>query len=475
MAEPIDSAIILEDVSAGIAQTQYFDDFVEQVPDQLQEDTNRLFKPALQEITGTGKVMQMKLARSDSARAGNDPLGPFAAPDVFEPATLTVRFNKSDLTANDFTTISCSCQTDDIDIREKGKGSIVDFVEEMVGEIDGNYDEKLAILRHLPKTAVMALVNGTPKQNDKHYFLDATATASNTAGLRVPVDTGSIGAFARGKRVAFLNPTTFAARVSNVRVTDVNYADLSIGVEFVTGSSIVARNSVNGTGTLGTVVDNDLIVASNANGTNEYGSGLYSMGAYFGRPTAGESFLGGVDRTTSSKRYLLPVATREGVTATRIQKSHFNDLAIAMGWRENKKVAGVFMSDPQIHQTMRDDIGEDAFIPIPPDDARMARFANFGNIGLNYQHPTFGLVKIMACKLCPPNTVRFIVPEHWRQLFYGFRGLQAMPGEIGNWKRLPEAAPNSGFGKIYKMDFYALTTDFCSMPWTNGEILNVTN
>lgn len=473
MPEPIDSAVILEDLSAGIAQTQYDSKFTDQVPDQLQDDTNRLFKPYPEEIVGTGKTFQMKLARADSARSSNDPLGPFAAPDVFEPDTITVRFNKSNLAANDFTTISCSCQTDDIDIREKGKGSIVDFVEEMVDEIDGNYDEKLAILRHLPKTAVMATVNGTPVTNAAQNYVSTAAAASNTVGLRVPVTTGSIGAFARGKRVAFLT-TAGVARVSNVRVTDVNYADLSIGVEFVTGSSIPARNSLNGTGSLASVVSGDLIVASNSNGSNEFNTGIYSMGAYFGRPTSGESFIGGVDRTTASKRYMLPVATREGLSNTRIQRSHFNDLAIAMGFRENKKIAGVFMLDPTLHQTLRDDIGEDAFIPIPPDDARTARFANFGNIGLNYQHPTFGLVKFMACKLCPPNTVRFIVPEVWRQLFYAFKGLQTMPGEIGNWKRLPEAAPNSGFGKIYKMDFYALTTDWCMKPWENGEILNVT-
>ena len=170
----------------------------------------------------------------------------------------------------------------------------------MYNQVMPNYDEHLAGLTHLPRTALVALVNGTPRQNDNITFLSATATPTNTTGLRVPIDAGSIAAFRRGTRIDFVNPTGGAARVSNVRVTDVNPGDPSgpsIGVEFIS-TGIAARRSTNGTGSLATVADNDQIYFS-----GEKDKGIYSLGAYFSRPAAtGDSFLGGVNRMTAANR-----------------------------------------------------------------------------------------------------------------------------------------------------------------------------
>lgn len=464
MAEPFDAATYLEDVSA-IAQSQYFPEFTEETPKYFGKTTNRLFDLDMSEVTGQGRTLQYEYARADTVRSQLDPLGAFAPPDSFQANSITVRFNKQTTSTNDFNEISASGQVDDIDIQEAGKGSIVDFVDRIVRQIQPNYEEHLAILRHLPRTAILGALDGSVvARNNSWYFAGATATASNTNGLRAILTGGSIAALRPGTRIDFLNPTTFAVNAGNVMVTDVNPADKSVGVSFNGGTGISARYS---TGNLANVGTTDKIVFS-----NEYGKGLYSMGAWFGRPTAGETFVGGVDRSTAAYRWMLPTSTREGATATRITKSMFNDLAIAQGFRSEDAQQGmVWMTDPTIHQALRDELGEDAFIQIPVDDSRAKRFANFGLSGLNYQHSQYGVVKIEADPLCPPNVVRVIALGTWKGLYYGWKGLRP----VEKWYRLNDATPNVGRGKIWKQDWYALQTDVCIQPWLNGQILNVTN
>lgn len=467
MAEPFDSATYLEDVSA-VAQTQYFPDFTEETPKLFGQTTNKLFDLSEQEITGTGRTLQFELNRGDTVRFNSDPLGAFANPDAFQASTLTVRFNKQTTTSNDFSEISASAQVDDIDVQEAGKGSIVDFVDRIYRAIMPEYEERLAIHRWLPRTAILGALDGsTVARNNSWYFGGATATASNTNGLRGILSAGSIAALRQGSRIDFLNPTTFAVNAGNVYVSDVNPADKSFGVNFVS-TGIATRAS---TGNLANVGVSDKIVFS-----GEYNKGMYSMGAWFGRPTAGESFMGGVDRSTSGYRWMLPTSTRENSSSARISKSMFNDLAIAMGFRSEDAQRGlVWIADPTIHQALRDEIGEDGFIPLPADSVMGKRYAQFGFTGLNYQHGQFGVVKIESDPLAIPNTVRAISMGSWKGLYYGWKGLRPVKEAGAHWYRVSAAAPNTGRSKIWKADWYALNADVCFQPWLSGQILNVTN
>lgn len=461
-AEPFDSAWGLEDASA-IIQQQYFPEFTEETPGRFGSTTNKYFKPSMEPISGDGKTMQVELTQGDTVRFGTDPLGAFASPDMFQAGTLKVRFNKQ-TTANDFSHVSASCQTNDIDMELNGKGSIVDFVERMFKQIMPEYDEKLAVHRHLAKTCLVGNVSGTVKQNTTFNYSQSTSgSVSNTTGARFVVSNGSISYFRPGTRIDVYNGSTLVA--GNVAVTDSNPADLSIGVQFVSGSNPV-RNS---TGLLSGIADGYSIYY-----TGERNAGMYSLGSYFSIPaTSGDSFIGGVDRAAQANRWLIPVTTRAGSSSATLTKSMIDDLAVAMGFRDENEQGGVMTCDPLLHQKLRNEYTEAAFLNIPDGDNRLKRFANFGAIGLNYQHPVFGLIKIQADVLHTPNTVRFIVPETWRALYYGFRGLKMMPGTKGGWYRLNEVTPNTGLSKIWKCDWYALQTDWCSQPWKNGQILNV--
>lgn len=470
MAEPFDTATYLEDVIA-IAQQKYFPEFTEEAPPRFGKITSQLFKPASDEITGDGKTMQVELAPADTVRSSIDPLGVMASPDSFEAGSLKVRFNKTNTSAHDFTRFTASAQVDDIDVKLAGKGSIVDFVDRIYNQVMPNYDEHRSILYNLARTALVGTLNGsTIARNDNITFASATATASNTNGLRgIMSGGGQIAMIRRGTRIDFVNPTTGAVNAGNVRVTDTNPGDPSgpsFGVEFVS-TGITARMS---TGNLASVGVSDQIYFS-----GEKDSGVYGLGAYFARPAAtGDSFLGGVDRMSSTYRWLIPTATREGSTSAVVTASHFDDQAIAMSFRIEPGQDGmIFHTSPQIAQKLRNEIFQAVVIQTPPEEAKK-RFANFGSIGLTYQHPHFGIVKIMSDPLCPQNTLRVIDPETWKSLYYGYKGLQPVRENGGHWYRLNETVPNTGKSLIWKADWYALECGWCTKPWRNGIILNIT-
>lgn len=473
MAEPYDSAWLLEDVSA-IIQQQYFPEFTEEAPGRFGAVVNKYFKPSMDAITGDGKTMQVEIAPGDTVRFGTDPLGPFASPDVFQAGSIKVRFNKNTPANSDFSHISASCQTNDIDLEVAGRGSIIDFVERMFKQIMPEYDEKLAIHRHLSRTASVGTLTDTPKQNNTFNYDQAAATPTSATGARVKVAGGSISYFRPGTRIDVYN-TSGAPVLTNLRVTDSNPADSSIGLEYVAGGS--GSNPVRNSGPSPA----SFVGANLASGyvlyySGEKDAGMYSLGAYFSAPTTTDSFIGGVNRasiTNGNYRWMVPVTTRAGATSATLTKSMVDDLAISMGYRDESEQGVVITTSPDLHQKLRNEYTEAAFLNIPDGDNRLKRFANFGTMGLNYQHPVFGLVKVISDVLHVPNTVRVIVPETWRSLYYGFRGLKMMPGTKGGWYRVTETTPNTGLSKIWKCDWYALQTDWCSQPWKNGQILNV--
>lgn len=461
MAEPNDAAVMLQDASE-IVQEQYFDKYEEQYQDRFGSTTNKCFMPDPDVVTGDGKSMQYEVGPADTVRFQQNPLGDIASPQRIDPGRIKVRWNQQNYASgHDFTQVSARCQFDIYTIENGGAGTIVDLADRIYNSVQGDYDEKLAIMRHAGRTGQLALVNGTPKQNDRETYSAATATASNTAGMRIIVDNGSIAVFRPNARYDFINPSTGAVNAGNVRCTDIpNFDELSVGFEFMS-TGITGEIS---TGNLANVSDNDIIVFS---GT--YNAGIYSFGAYFSAPSAGESFICGVDRTDAGYRWMIPQRISGG--SGKITKALFDRMAIAMGFfGENPDMPVVWLSDPTQVQALRNEITEAAFIQFPVGDDRAKRFANFGSIGLNYQHPTYGTVKIMADPLANPTEFKVITNSTWKTLSYGWKGLKNLPGDRGHWYRLSQNTPNTGRGLIMAADWVGNICDWCTKPWKNGVI-----
>ena len=457
MAEPLDSAIFLED-ALDIVQEQYFGKYEEQYHSRFGKTTNKWFMPDSEPVHGDGKTMQYELGPADSVRFQTDPLGNISAPQNLDPGKLKVRWNRSNTAAHDFTQVSARCQFDMYTIEDAAKGTIVDLADRIYGSVQTDFDEKLAIMRHAGRSAQLALVNGTPKQADRETYAASTATASNTAGMSVIIDNGSIAVIRPNARYDFINATTGAVNAGNVRCTDIpNFVETSARFEFVSTGPAGGHS----TGNLANVADNNIIVFS---GT--YNQGMYSFGAYFSTPSEGESFIAGADRTDTGYGWMLP--QRINASSAKISKSFFNQAAIAMGYFGDADTAEVgCVCHPTQHQALRDEIGEAAFITYPTGDDRSKRFGNFGSVGLNYQHGTFGNMKVLADALVNPAYLQFISNGSWKTLSYGWKGLKPLREGGSHWYRMNQGTPNTGRGLIMACDWVGNVCDWGTTPWRN--------
>lgn len=465
MAEPNDSTVVLQDVDEIIREL-YMKQYFEHGSGRFGRTTNRLFKMNTEIASGDGITMQAQRGFADSVRAGVDPIGSIASPTASEALKLKIRFNQQNPAASDFTFISASAQRTHWDIESAGDGAAVDIAMDVYNNLTANYDEHVALLRNLGRNAVVAFVNGTPKLQNALTYSEATGTATNAGGLLVTVDNAVIAGLREGQWVDFINPATGAVRAGNIYVDYFNRGDNSIQCSYRT--QFGGRAS---TGDLATVADNDYIVLS-----GEYNAGMWSIGAWSSSAAAGESFLGGVDRTVAQYKSLNFLSTRRGATSTKITKSLFDDMAIA--WSnivENQDKIFAVQTDVSLSTALRNEIGEAAFVQQVSNSEQEKRNAVFGSHGLYYQHQSIGTIAVIGDPLCPGNQVRFIDPSTWLQMFYKVRGMRPLPGDVsGSWSRMQASAPNTGKGLIYRSEWAALQQDFCTNPGRNAVILNVT-
>lgn len=462
MAEPNDAAVMLED-ALELVQEEYFDKYEEQYHSRFGSTTNKCFMPDPLPVQGDGRTMQYEVGPSDTVRFQLNPLGNIANAQRIDPGKIKVRWNRASTAAHDFTQVSARCQFDIYTLEEGKGGTIVDLSDRIYNSIQRDFDEKLAIMRHSDRTGQIALVNGAPKQNDRESYADAAATPTNATGMRLKVDTGSIAVIRPNARYDFIRPSSGAVIAGNVRCTDIpNFADRSAGFELLT-TGITGEI---GTGNLANVADNDIIVFSGC-----YNAGLYSFGAYFSAPTANESFICGADRTDAGYRWMIPQRFMNSGTARPLTKGLFNDAAIACGFfGEDTQSGTVWMADPTQHQKVRDELGEESFIQTSTNASFGARYMNFGSVGLNYQHGTFGTVKIVSDPLCRQDRILILQNETWKTLSYGWKGLKPLKEGGGHWYRMNQNTPNSGKGLIMCADWVGNVCDWGTKPWKNAVI-----
>ena len=468
MAEPRDLSAMLEDASS-IFRTVYFPGFSEMSYKRFGKIWSKLISPEERVAHGQGITMQYEIGPADTIRTGTDALGPIPYPDTISASSIQVRWSPKTPSGNDFTRFAGSVAFDLYTLEEDDTATAENLAKRIQSQVLPDYEEKDAILQNTPRSGQIALVNGTPTlATNQYYYVSSAGAATNTAGMRLQIDTGPIVAFRQHRKYDFYN-SSGVLQAGNIECTDVNVADKSVGFRFNASGGGVMTGNIS-TGNLASVADNHIITFA---GT--LNAGVYGVEAWMTEPTAGESFVGGVDRTTPSYRCFLPIATRRGATATKFTRSHFDDFSEAMGYTgEAEKNGLAFICDLAMHNAIRQEVGEDAFIPIPVDDSRLKRYANFGSIGLNYQHGTFGLVKIIGDTLSPTNKIRALDPTSWVNVWALHKELRPIMEGGTHFYRMNEEVPNTGKGLFYKADWYCNKVTFCKNGNANGQILNIT-
>lgn len=453
---------------ADVLQEQYWAEYLEQtVANEIGQDENRLFRTMESgefEVSGDGVTFQTEIYAVDAARGDTNMLSAFPTPRSFVSDKIKFRFHPSDSSSNDFFRISLSAKTHEFEKVNDGEGAAVSVAKRAFMQMMPDYERKLAMFRALPRSGRICLVNGTPKKNDDTTYADASSTATNAAGVRFKVDNGAIAMLQPGTRIDVYRAGVPIAQ--KLRVSDYNPEedDGSVGLDFISTGDDTSDGDV------ANILDNDELYLSNG-----YGLGMYGHEAWFENPTASETWIGGVDRTDTDKRWLEPVKVRKGSsTVEQLSASHFYNLHTTMKMRGASNGRKVIVASPRLIDRMATGILENNNITMTPPSADQARDALFGYNSVFWMSPSFGKVELMPSLFIRPDVVRLFTPSTWRRGYYGVKGLKRMPGDGGShWYRENGDDPSGGKSLFYRTDAYAVTGDVCLKPYENGEIQNV--
>ncbi len=474
MAEPIDSAIVLGAVQEAAIRV-YGTEFLRQTwVGKMAEKTNRFFMPSKDALVGDGKYFKIKRGPTDNVRFGRELNASFAPPKAFDPAEIKVRVNMRDASASDVVRIGVSIRCSLYDLRGiSSEGMIVNLVDEMMMDSQDGFGFKLAASRHLPRSGLIGSIGSTPKNTDTVKYANASTYTSGSSSCKIQVSGGSIGVFKQNFRYDIYNGSTLVA--SNMRCTDVDTSEVSGTIQGTVDLAVTSDSVTSGGGAVTNC--NGIASGHSLYFTGNKDNNIYSLGAWFSNPSAGDSFIGGVDRTSSSNRYLIPSNIRgEASSSRRIQAADFDAMGDAIGY-----VAGdtplATLTDPRMVTSLRQDLGNDVMFTTPPNTPIGERQYAFGGMGVQFQHPTLGAVMLVGDPLAAPGTVRAIVPDDWTCEHYGPSDLEWVPGDGGNgyFYRMNDSTPGSGKTLIYQADGFAVLSDFCKFPKRQAQISNVSS
>ena len=465
MAVPFDNATtLLTDLSDGIRQV-YHEDFREMIP-RFGRATNRFFKPSKRRIDGDGINIQVMDRNLYGARTNTDINADFGTPRTFGADTYKVTLSET-ASANHMRRVELSLQVTWLDIKRKmnSKASAVNYVAELTKQSMSNIAEHIAVRRHLPSTALLGTVNGTPRGTDNRLTASASAIAA-TGGASFPVDGGSFAAFQPNM---VLDRYTGSTNDGQVIVLYTNARDNSVHVYGVNSSFPGGSSTIS----VSDIADNDDLYLSGEKDKN-----ILSFGHWFSDPSSGDSFFG-KDRTDPTNRYLLPHASGP-TSSTLFTRTHLDDLSNQMGYIDEDADSDgyIALTTPELVTRYIAEIGQDTMIQYPADDRRGKVLAGYGFDGNLYRHHTFGRYMLQGDALATPNQIRYLRVADWETLYAptegGENGWEWLPGQQGMWYRMPSSTPGNGDTTTFRADGLMLMCDICLAPRKQAKLINVT-
>lgn len=400
-----------------------------------------------------GRTFRMRTGFGDTARAGLDLLADINAPRRSRSDKIRVRCNAVDSANNDVHRIETAGRLNFFDMKRAGESpdEAAEIAQQHIEDAVSGYDTTIEVLMNVAKDAVIGLVNGTKKNNDAPDYGTATTYTSGSTSARFKVDNGSIGLYRENMHITVRNPSGDALRADELRITDVNYEDFSIGVT-TTDRTAASVDNLNG------IADNDEIYRSGEEDSGFKGG----FGEIFKTSYASDSWFGGVDRNSADKRHFIPIRTRISASTSHMSESIMNTLARAVGYKAGgdgvEQRYSIVMGQVAVDDWRRDEAaGTTKNRPAVGGDRIQS-----GELGLVYAHPILGKVNIVATQTAPDDRAVLFYPPDYQMLFGGLRGTHVLTGSTtaGMWERTPGNNTHGGGSMYYRYEGVKFCTPF---------------
>lgn len=461
MPLPLDAATTLQSV-IDIHEEQYYGDFL-QVPHLRGSATTRLLSFEGQPIVGDGMNFKTKRYGGDPARIGRDALANFPEPQAFMPEEIKCRWNERSAASHDFFRLSASVQVSDYQIANvNNDGQVVDLADELLKDLRENVQFKLTASHRLPRTGLIGQVNTatySKVQGDKADYGSCTAYTADHTTMCIPIDNCAPAMFKEGVEYDFYS-SAGVLQFYRARCVRVNFGDAAEGNGVVAMFERGGSTQDPATADFDDVADNGYIYFSGCK------DGLgYTVESWMQRDSSGSTFMGGVDRNTSTFGYLNPTQIRlntSGVTvaAEQISKTHLLKSA--------QVIARMFDTEQRVKVMMHDDLidslrsrTEEAFwLSVTTAKSNEKRQINLGSMSLAFQHPSLGQVMVEGDQFMTPDHFDMVQDGDWRAATYQTKGWRFLPGAIaGKWYRPNSSSADGSQGMFFRCDGYQnLTT-----------------
>lgn len=424
--------------------------FDNDVPDMLYNHGNpifRLLRPgdtigsSTEDADEGGRTYQMLTGFSDSVRSTMKGDTDFPTPRRSRADKIRVRFNPFDDSINDINRFNLVGGLHVTGLQKAANSP--DFadntVQRLVSENIQNLDEAGEMLMHSSSSGQIGVVNGDRKANNNTIFAAASAYTNGMTSARILVDEFSIGVYKPNRHLDFYNGDTMVA--DEVRITDVNYEDFSVGLA-LTDRSTVAN--------LDGVLNGRTIFRS-----SERQQGFKcGFGELFKESYANDNWIGGTDRNAEDKRHFQPIRTRVGAASTsRMSSRILNTLVRAVSHYK-----GMDQVNDSYRLTMgmeaadnwSEDVDNAATATKPASGGRLRT----GVEGLEYIHPAIGTIGVVSTRTARNDRAILWLPSNFQIVYGDFKGVQVMTSGQGTgmFERVPGTGVNGGGSTYYRYE-----------------------
>lgn len=464
MAYSADTITLLSEIENALRE--YYKDGLTGEEHRFGSVFRGLFRPA--SVTFSGKECYWQVKSKLSRPTRSDRVGNVAGatPRAFGVEKLKAVFDDETAGNNDFSVTRATAQVSLYDVERAASDPrqyVVNVLPELITDLEGDYEEHMAVTRNLPASGLVGTISNTPKKNNHFTYADAADTPNGTSGVRFILTDGQIAILQKGTIVAVHAAGNASAKFHAI-VTDINPSDRSIGLNGFNTTTEREDTSVDISGAAAT---DEIYLEGMRN------QGRISIPEWFADPTASESFFT-KDRTLPNNQYLRPTK-RTNASLEAFNMGHFNAMGVDLAHiMPRGEVPRGYMNHttPELVQAIINVVDSKIYVSRPNDTQAANQAAlGFRDLPMLY-HQHLGDVMVYGDPLAQINKMRLLQTQDWETIVY--RGWAPLPRASATGSFYSVVNTSTGRGTLeFAQDWHEVSLDICRFPRRQLEIGNV--